>query len=230
MVERNDRTGGPASSPPEGGDEVRVVRVGRGRRRLLYKALTLVLVAGCVGFFAVRFGSSTESEIASQNPATQRANNASSDRDPTARRGDIDARPIAVRGSSNTHALSVKDMSRDLSEFYVPGQPVPTMGEVIDRLHQAGIHSGLGAFSPPGTSPPMLGIAVPDDFPLPEGYVRHFQTTDDGQPIEAILMFSPDFEFFDASGKPIAIPENRVVPPEWAPPGLPVRMIEIPRP
>ena len=34
----------------------------------------------------------------------------------------------------------------------------------------------------------------------------------------------------DANGKPIPIPANRVVPPEYAPRGLPVRRIEIPPP
>ena len=104
------------------------------------------------------------------------------------------------------------------------------MGEVIDRLHAAGVHTGLGAFQPPGTSPPLVGLAVPEDFPLPEGYVRHYQATDDGQRIEPILMFSPDFQFFDAAGNPVPIPADRVVPPEMAPPGLPIRRIEIPRP
>jgi hypothetical protein len=226
----DERTGRPVSPPPEGGGEVRISRIGRSRRRAFYMALTVLLAAGCIGFFVVRFGSSSESGFASQDSGTQHANDAVPDSIPAARRDDIDARPIAARHSATASAISAQDSSRDLSEFYVPGQPVPTMGEVIDRLHKAGIRSGLGAFSPPGTSPPLSGIAVPDDFPLPQGYVRHFQTTDDGQPIEAILMFSPDFEFFDASGKPIAIPENRVVPPEWAPPELPVRLIEIPRP
>ena len=74
------------------------------------------------------------------------------------------------------------------------------MGEVIDRLHQAGVHGGLGAFSPPGTRPPLVGLAVPEDFVLPQGYVRHYQATDDGQRIEPILMFSPDRPALDAAG------------------------------
>jgi hypothetical protein len=104
------------------------------------------------------------------------------------------------------------------------------MAQVIDELHRAGIHTGLGAFNPPGTSPPLVGLAVPDDYPLPEGYVRHFQATDDGQRIEPILMYSPDYEFFDAAGQRIRIPEDRVVPPNMAPPGLAVRLIDIPPP
>lgn len=122
--------------------------------------------------------------------------------------------------------------TRDLSEVVslAPGQPAPGMGEVIERLHREGIRDGLGAFNPPGTSPPLVGIAVPEDYPLPEGYVRHHQTTDDGQDIEAILMFSPDYQFFDAAGQPIQVPANRVVPPQWAPPGLPIRQVRIPPP
>jgi hypothetical protein len=104
------------------------------------------------------------------------------------------------------------------------------MAQVIDSLHQAGVTSGLGAFQPPGTRPPLLGIAVPEDFPLPDGYVRHYQATDDGQRIEPILMFSPDRQFVDASGQPVAVPANRVVPPEMAPPGLPIRQIQVPAP
>lgn len=118
----------------------------------------------------------------------------------------------------------------DLANYVSPGDRAPTMNEVIDRLHEAGIRTGLGAFNPPGTSPPLIGLAVPEDFPLPEGYVRHYQATDDGQRIEPILMFSPDFDFRDASGRPIPLPDNLVVPPHLAPPGLPLRPIEIPPP
>jgi hypothetical protein len=121
------------------------------------------------------------------------------------------------------------DPTRDLS-FYVARGEKPTMPEVIERLHQAGIYTGLGAFNPPGTSPPLVGLAVPENFVLPPGYVRHHQATDDGQSIEAILMYSPDFQFVDAANQPITIPKDRVVPPEHAPPGLPIRRIEIPAP
>jgi hypothetical protein len=104
------------------------------------------------------------------------------------------------------------------------------MADVINRLHEAGVYTGLGAFSPPGTRPPMIGLAVPEDFALPTGYVRHHQATDDGQRIEAILMFAPDFQLLDAQKRPLEMPANRVVPPELAPPGLPIRRIVIPPP
>ncbi len=121
------------------------------------------------------------------------------------------------------------DPTPDLSSYVSRGEK-PTMAEVIGRLHQAGVKSGLGAFSPPGTRPPLVGLAVPEDFVLPEGYVRHHQATDDGQRIEAILMFAPGRELLDAANRPIEIPKDRVVPPELAPPGLPIRRIVIPAP
>jgi hypothetical protein len=116
----------------------------------------------------------------------------------------------------------------DVASYISPRDPAPTMAEVITALHNAGIYDGLGAFNPPGTSPPLQGLLVPEDFQLPEGYVRHYQVTDEGEPIEPILMFSPDFEFYDASGRPVKIPPDRVVPPELAPPGMPIVQVRIP--
>lgn len=118
----------------------------------------------------------------------------------------------------------------DLAAYFQPGDPEPTGAEVIEALHEAGVRTGMGAFNPPGTSPPLEGLAVPANFPLPEGYVRHHQVTDEGEPIEPILMFSPDFTLFDAQGRPIAMPADRVVPPGLAPPGLPRRRVRIDAP
>ena len=99
---------------------------------------------------------------------------------------------------------------------------------VIDALNRAGIHDGIAAFPPPGTDPPKSGIIVPDGWELPEGYVRHHQTTDDGLELPPILMFHPDYTFTDEQGNPVAIPPDRVVPPELVPPGFPVRMLDVP--
>lgn len=138
--------------------------------------------------------------------------------------------PPAVAHKAQVRAPETDaDPTPDLSSYVARGEN-PSMSEVIERLHQRGIYSGLGAFSPPGTSPPLVGLAVPEDFVLPKGYVRHHQATDDGQRIEAILMFAPDFQLLDANNKPIDMPANRVVPPELAPPGLPNRRIVIPPP
>jgi hypothetical protein len=140
-----------------------------------------------------------------------------------------EAPPHMPRQQAAATSEGDQDPTRDLT-FYLARGEKPTISEVIDRLHQAGVNTGLGAFSPPGTRPPLVGLAVPEDFVLPPGYVRHHQATDDGQRIEAILMYSPDFQFADAAKQPIVIPKDRVVPPEHAPPGLPIRRIVIPAP
>jgi hypothetical protein len=99
---------------------------------------------------------------------------------------------------------------------------------VIDALNRAGVHDGIAAFPPPGTDPPKAGVIVPDGIELPEGYVRHYQSTDDGQPLPPILMFHPDYTFVDESGNEVAVPPDRVVPPELVPPGIPVQMLAVP--
>lgn len=87
---------------------------------------------------------------------------------------------------------------------------------------------GTALFPPPGTNPPKPGIIVPDDFELPTGYVRYHQTTDDGKDLAPILTFHPDYEFVDEAGQPVQVPADLVVPPELAPPGIPVEILEIP--
>jgi len=250
----SDRDERKATSPNSDADAVRIVAGdAHGRRRVvIYQCLAMFLVACSAGYVMTPHSgpptSSADSEPATKLPT----DNASAD----VVRGEKTAEAVAVKapaapstaataaGRSMTArraAPSVAppprakapepegDPTQDLSDFIPPGQ-APTAGELIDELHKRGIYEGIGAFNPPGTSPPLGGLAVPDDFELPEGYVRHFQATDDGQRIGAILMFHPDYEFFDANGQPIAIPEDRVVPPELAPPGFPIRERVIPPP
>ena len=100
--------------------------------------------------------------------------------------------------------------------------PAAADGESADQP------SGIGLFPAPGTKPIKRGIVVPDGFELPEGYVRHYQATDDGTMLPAILMFHPDYQPVDATGHPVPVPENRVVPPELAPAGLAIQMLEPP--
>ena len=89
-----------------------------------------------------------------------------------------------------------------------------------------GEQAGIAAFPPAGTKPIKHGIVVPDDVELPEGYIRHYQTTDDGRPLPPILMFHPDFAGVDENGNPVVVPEDRIVPPELAPPGLQGRVLD----
>lgn len=105
-------------------------------------------------------------------------------------------------------------------------EPEIKAGEYIEALRAAGETGGIAAFNPPGTDPIHSGIIVPDDYELPPGYARRYQTTDDGKDVPPILMFSPGYEFLDADGKPIPLPDDLIVPPEMAPPGLPIRMLK----
>jgi hypothetical protein len=222
-----------ASPPDKGGDGVRIVEHGnRGLRMvLLYKLLAVILVA-CFAAYLVNMSFKS---ISSEAGSTNFHSSVSDKSLGVTNAGDIasslsSSNTISARDQKPTaRAAHISRDPNDLSNYIAAGQ-TPKMEEVIERLHDAGIRSGLGAFNPPGTSPPMIGLAVPDDYVLPEGYVRHFQATDDGQRIEPILMYSPDFEFFDSAGQRIVIPENRVVPNNMAPPGLVIRPIQLPRP
>lgn len=225
-----DRSG-PQHTPPsdKDGDGVRVTaRTGDGPRYLwLYALLVLLAIAAGVAYLMGRPGSTQTPAVApTQAPAEEarrvvsaapRMAHAIDARDPT---------PAPMEVPNELRSLDPDDVAA----YMRPGDPAPTAGELIEALRHAGIHSGIAAFNPPGTSPPLPGLAAPEDIELPEGYVRHHQVTDEGEPIEPILMFSPDFDFLDADGRPVAIPENRVVTPELAPPGFPIRQVEIPSP
>ena len=120
----------------------------------------------------------------------------------------------------------------ELTDKIPPGTDMSkvTAAEYIEYLKAAGIDEGIAAFPPPGTKLPLEGNAVPEDVELPEGYIRHYQVTDDGQGIEPILLYDEDYEFFDENGRPIPIPDDRVVPADRMPPGIPIRPVEIPEP
>ncbi len=192
----------------------------------LAAALLLAVGAASLVFFLWYFARDDAAAGAGQTPAP--ANVAAAGRPAsasTAASGARETRPDPIPAAPEGDA----DPTRDLRSYVMRGEN-PTMNEVIKRLHQQGVHTGLGAFNPPGTSPPMVGLAVPKDYALPPGYVRHHQVTDDGQTIEPILMFAPEFQLYDASNRPLEMPKDRVVPPEMAPPGLPLRRIVIPPP
>jgi hypothetical protein len=113
-----------------------------------------------------------------------------------------------------------------------PAEPVagppPVREDAPFSFGPPGEQTGIALFPAMGSDPPKRGILVPEDFELPPGYLRHYQSTDDGEPLPAILMFHPDFEFVDANGAPIELPADRVVPPWLAPPGMPIEMLELP--
>lgn len=100
--------------------------------------------------------------------------------------------------------------------------------DFIAALRESGETAGLAAFSPPGTRPPRSGVIVPADYELPEGFARHYQTTDDGRRLAPVLVVAPGYEIVDEAGDPVALTDDRIVPPEYAPPDLPVQMLDVP--
>lgn len=208
----------PSSAPD--GDGVRVTpKAGAASRLLLPGLAVAVLVMAVFAGGWLLFAPAPKPAVAP--PA------ASSDVAPAPEAAPL-ATPRPAGSAEPAVAELPSDDPKDLAAYFRPGDPEPTGADVIGALHDVGIHTGLGAFNPPGTRPPLEGLAVPDDYPLPEGYVRHHQVTDEGVLIEPILMFAPDFTLFDADGRPIAMPADRVVPPELAPPDLPIRRVRVP--
>lgn len=219
------------------GDGVRVIRERSPTRRSpILAVLALALIGAAVAYFAWW---SPLSQMAASKPAAS-GNPAAPEpevREPVVATAPTEApmtpRPVPP-ATPATPQSSAADWrtgdANDIATYVSPTDPEPTAAELIKALRDSGERGGIAAFNPPGTSPPLVGLAVPEDFVLPQGFVRHHQVTDAGEPLEAILMFSPDHVFRDAAGNVIPIPEDRVVPPEMAPPGLPIRQIEIPPP
>jgi hypothetical protein len=183
-----------------------VVRTGQGGPGwLLWTAL--LLVGAAVAWLAVDLRRAPEeSEVGPETGAA-----------PAPRRGgsaqERGAPPLAARVS----AAAEMEAAAEQDEIYV------------NQIDPASVErTGIHLFPRPGTKPIKGGILVPEGYQLPPGYMRHYQATDDGAPVQAILVFHPDFQPLDASGKPIPIPPDRVVPPELAPPGMPVVVLEPP--
>lgn len=233
---------------PKDPDGVRVVAGNKkaALRTHLFQGVALFLVAVCLGYVGLPSSAPPPRERAHPEDPMRNAVVEGLAEDPDsnvpgaekkADAASVPATPGAVSSRSLTprrtasHRVS-QDPPEEQTEIPpgYEGMKDIKAGDYIQALHDAGIYDGIGAFPPPGTSPPLEGLAVPPDYEVPEGYVRHHQTTDDGQDIEPILMYSPDYEFFDSDGNPIQIPDDRVVPPEHAPQGVPGRIIEIPAP
>lgn len=217
----------PPHTPPSApdGDGVRVVRKSPEASRARTWALLVAAIAALAVLMWIVLARAPE-------PGTREVSEPVASREAPPTTGEappLPARAVPPASIQEPEPMPGNDPD-DLAAYFRPGDPEPSGAEVIEGLQAAGVRTGLGAFNPPGTSPPLEGLAVPDDFPLPEGYVRHHQVTDEGEPIEPILMFSPDFNLYDAKGRPIEMPADRVVPPELAPPGLPLRRVRVGKP
>jgi len=211
------------------GDGIRVVkddRAGRVLRALLVTAAAVAVVTAVV-IVAVRRTPArvpSAADVAARTAAAPPAPAPAAPEAPAPRVIDPHAEPV-VRAVDRLRARR-----RAAAAATTGARPELDARDVIPYLRSRGATTGIAAFEPPGTDPPKAGIVVPDDFPLPEGYVRHYQADDDGNQLPPILMFHPDYEFVDESGAPVALPESRVVPPELAPSGLPIRMLDVPKP
>lgn len=146
--------------------------------------------------------------------------------------------PMRPRASTSTPSLSKPPRAERPppaarpadSPPSTPAAPPPSEPEVMpmpsDRPPEG--RSGLAVFPAAGTKKLKGGVIVPEGYELPPGYVRHYQTTDEGEMLPAVLMFHPDGGPVDENGQPIPVTPDRIVPPEHAPKGMPIHALEPP--
>ena len=205
-------------------DGVRIETSGvRGRVWLLVGAL------GLVAFALFLLGRPAHHQAADEVAAVPQHKPAATvaDTEPAARPPDKPVRaavavaePVAPPRPAREPAPSSAQAAAPASEG-APAEEAPMFGTGAPG-------EGIAVFPPPGTKPIKGGILVPEDFELPPGYVRHYQATDDGQRVPAILMFHPDYHPVDEHGVPIPLPADRIVPADMAPPGMPIEMLQPP--
>jgi hypothetical protein len=203
-------------------DGVRVVATGARRDVWLVVVLGVVVVALVIGVRASR-RSAVPAEVAATLPADPQAAPPAPSRAPPSPAGGSPA-DSARAGNPPPPGYTAETWREERRAARADAraaakEPPLTVTEE---------NTGLALFPAPGTKPVRRGIVVPEDFPLPDGYVRHYQTTDDGEMLPPILMFAPDYVPRDANGNPLPMPPDRVVPPELAPPGLPTKQLDVP--
>lgn len=176
-----------------------------------------VLIAICIGFVLLR--------PASMPDETLLAANDSAAPQPAKAEPPQRAQPPAFKPIRRAEPADVPVRPAD-----APPQPAAERSDDIGDTdsEESDAPTGIALFPPPGTDPLKRGLLVPEDFELPPGYVRHYQATDDGQRVPAILMFHPDYDWVDEQGRHIDVPPDGIVPPELAPAGLPLQMLDPP--
>lgn len=227
-------------------DGIRIVDK-RGSRAAHAKWAAAAVAVVMVGGIALRSAPWTSGTPHVEQAATPAASGAEETQvahgDPASQRTARAVRPArAVAAARSVDSSSQEEADREMKNAahdYAGASPerkkemekgfVKRAEEMLEAARDRGEGEGIAAFPPPGTDPIKPGFVVPKDFDLPEGYVRHHQITDDGRRLEPILMFSPDYEFMDASGNPVEIPADGIVPADMAPSGLPLRALAIPK-
>jgi len=137
------------------------------------------------------------------------------------------ARPRVVRGTKRRATLPAGGSRRDRAPAD-QRRPEIEARDYIEALRDGGETEGLAVFPPPGIHPPRSGVIVPDHYSLPEGFARHHQTTDDGRRLPPILVLAPGYELVDEAGDSVILVDGRIVPREFAPPDLPIEMLDVP--
>jgi hypothetical protein len=185
--------------------------------------LALVVAAGLAALTITILVSSTRDAPAPASEALQVASAdtapASAPAQPTRR-----AHPVPTRVPGAAKAPAPEPAVEPAAD--APSAETPEESEPSEPLDL--VPSGIGLFPPPGTDPVKVGIIVPEGFELPEGYVRHYQVTDDGKDLPPILMFHPDYDWVDEAGKHVDVSQDRVVPPDLVPEGMPIEYLEPP--
>ncbi|HYC57196.1 MAG TPA: hypothetical protein VEL28_19855 [Candidatus Binatia bacterium] len=231
-------------SPGPGSDDgVRIIEKSRDRRVTMVEAVAGCIVVAGIVIAAASFGGGDEASPPIAGHAKDPSERAMHRGEPAAP-AQADAKAATARPRPGPRLPAARRRSQtpplpneagDAAAAQAAGRaPIPPSREgdareYIEALRAAGETGGIAAYPPPGSSPPLSGNVVPEDYALPEGYVRHYQSTDGGKQLEPILMFSPDYDFFDENGNPVPIPKNRVVPPEMVPPDLPLRTLDVPQ-
>ena len=214
------------SGPAVDGDGVRATTSEGGIRRIVYLLLAMVALVVATGLL---FIPAAERAVPSDGRATTVAPGTGDPcRDPRARgatsRGHPHPRPRPPSRRSHARSRDGCPTKRCSPRCNGPRRAARS------RSASPATRAGSRPFRRPGTKPIKRGIVVPEDFALPPGYVRHYQTADDGSPLAAVLMFHPDFELVDADGRVVPLPEDRLVPPELAPEGLAIDLLDVPEP
>lgn len=127
----------------------------------------------------------------------------------------LGATPAPSKPNASPGELAVTWLTPDfLSAPLDPDDPAYTLVENEDEP------TGMALY-PDNVKPLRLGFVVPESYELPQGYMRHHQVSEEGTLLSPVLAYHPDFEPTDADGKAIGVPEDRIVPEEALPPGMP---------
>jgi hypothetical protein len=205
------------------------------RARLVVALVTVIVTLSAIAVVVLRREPGPRAEPEASAPPVQEQQDATRPVVAVARRPL--SKPPAVQGDQVADRTRSEPLSNPITERDSAASAAAEQERqleawarnLIEGLRASGETGGIAAFPPPGTNPVKSGLVVPEDFELPQGYVRHYQVTDDGQRLEPILMFSPDYQFVDDNGQAIALPEDGIVPSDMAPPGLPLRTLELPK-